>query len=166
MTIREEVVELLQALIRIDTVNPPGNETEAAEALQSYLARNGVVSELLARTPDRANLVARLPGGGGPSLLLMAHTDTVLADPEEWEHDPWSGDLVDGEIWGRGALDMKGHLAVAAVAVIRRPPRGRCSGLSSQTLPAPPLSPAIPPMSAAMSRSPRASTPRLSSPRD
>ncbi|HET8742556.1 MAG TPA: M20/M25/M40 family metallo-hydrolase [Gaiella sp.] len=116
MTLREEVTELLQELIRIDTVNPPGDETRAAEALQAYLARNGVTGELLARTPDRANLVARLPGGDGPSLLLMAHTDTVLADPDEWERDPWSGDLVEGEVWGRGALDMKGHVAAAAVA--------------------------------------------------
>jgi acetylornithine deacetylase/succinyl-diaminopimelate desuccinylase-like protein len=116
LTLREEVTELLQELIRIDTVNPPGNETRAAEALQAYLARNGVASELLARTPGRANLVARLPGGEAPSLLLMAHTDTVLADPADWARDPWSGDLVDGEVWGRGALDMKGHVAVAAVA--------------------------------------------------
>jgi acetylornithine deacetylase/succinyl-diaminopimelate desuccinylase-like protein len=116
LTLREEVTELLQALIRIDTVNPPGNETRAAEALRAFLARNGVESELLCKTLDRANLVARLPGGDGPSLLLMAHTDTVLADPEEWERDPWSGDLVDGEVWGRGALDMKGHAAAATVA--------------------------------------------------
>jgi acetylornithine deacetylase/succinyl-diaminopimelate desuccinylase-like protein len=116
LTLREEATELLQALIRIDTVNPPGNETHAAEALRTYLARNGVESELLARMPERANLVARLPGGDGPSLLLMAHTDTVLADAEEWEHDPWSGDLVDGEVWGRGALDMKGHVAAVTVA--------------------------------------------------
>ena len=116
MTLREEVSGLLQELIRLDTVNPPGNETRAAELLQHYLARSGVESELVARTPNRANLVARLEGGGGPSLLLMAHTDTVLADPEEWLRDPWSGDLVDGEIWGRGALDMKGHVAAAAVA--------------------------------------------------
>ncbi|HET6683410.1 MAG TPA: M20/M25/M40 family metallo-hydrolase [Gaiella sp.] len=116
MTLREEATELLQALLRIDTVNPPGNETVAAKVLQDYLARNGIASELLAQTPDRANLVARLPGGDGPSLLLMAHTDTVLADAEEWAHDPWSGDLVDGEVWGRGALDMKGHVAAVAVA--------------------------------------------------
>ena len=116
MTLCEEATELLQALVRIDTVNPPGNETVAAEALRAYLAGNGIESELLAQTPERANLVARLPGGDGPSLLLMAHTDTVLADPEEWERDPWSGDLVDGEVWGRGALDMKGHVAAVTVA--------------------------------------------------
>jgi acetylornithine deacetylase/succinyl-diaminopimelate desuccinylase-like protein len=68
--------------------------------------------------PERANLVARLPGrGGGRSLLLLSHTDTVVADPAEWQVDPWSGEVRDGELWGRGALDMKGHVAVAAVAL-------------------------------------------------
>jgi acetylornithine deacetylase/succinyl-diaminopimelate desuccinylase-like protein len=116
LTLRDEATELLRALLRLDTVNPPGNETRAATLLQRYLADNGVASDLVAKTPERANLVAHLPGGDGPSLLLMAHTDTVLADPDEWRRDPWSGDLVDGEIWGRGALDMKGHVAAAAVA--------------------------------------------------
>jgi acetylornithine deacetylase/succinyl-diaminopimelate desuccinylase-like protein len=66
--------------------------------------------------PERANLVARIRGGDGPSLALLCHTDTVLADPGEWERDPWSGDLVDGEVWGRGALDMKDQVAASAVA--------------------------------------------------
>jgi acetylornithine deacetylase/succinyl-diaminopimelate desuccinylase-like protein len=114
--LREEVVELLRGLLRLDTVNPPGNETRAAELLRGYLAGNGVESALLAKTPDRANLVARLPGDGGPSLALIAHTDTVVADPDEWQRSPWSGDVVDGEVWGRGALDMKGQVAAAAVA--------------------------------------------------
>ena len=116
MSLRDEVTALLQELIRLDTVNPPGNETRAAEALQRYLAGNGVESRLVAKTPERANLVARLEGGDGPGLVLLAHTDTVLAEPAEWTRDPWSGDLVDGEVWGRGALDMKGHVAAAAVA--------------------------------------------------
>ncbi|HEY7346047.1 MAG TPA: M20/M25/M40 family metallo-hydrolase [Gaiella sp.] len=116
MSLRDEATALLQELIRLDTVNPPGNETRAAEALQRYLARSGVESRLVAKTPDRANLVARLEGGDGPGLVLLAHTDTVLADPAEWTRDPWSGDLVGGEVWGRGALDMKGHAAAAAVA--------------------------------------------------
>jgi acetylornithine deacetylase/succinyl-diaminopimelate desuccinylase-like protein len=112
------VTQLLQALIRLDTVNPPGNETQAAELLRDYLADSGVESELYARVPERANLVARLPGSGdGPSLLLLSHTDTVVADPAEWQLDPWSGELRDGEIWGRGALDMKGHGAANAVAI-------------------------------------------------
>jgi acetylornithine deacetylase/succinyl-diaminopimelate desuccinylase-like protein len=68
--------------------------------------------------PERANLVARIPGrGGGASLILLSHTDTVLADPAEWELDPWSGELRDGVVWGRGALDMKGQVAASAVAM-------------------------------------------------
>ena len=68
--------------------------------------------------PERANLVARVPGsGGGESLLLLCHTDTVLADADEWQLDPWSGEVRDGELWGRGALDMKGQVAAEAVAL-------------------------------------------------
>ena len=128
MSLREEVTELLRALVRLNTVNPPGNETLAAELLRDYFARSGITAELRARNPGRASVVARLPGAGGPTLALLSHTDTVVADPGEWERDPWSGDLVDGEVWGRGALDMKGQVAAAAVAFAslhregRRPP--------------------------------------------
>jgi len=116
VTLREEVTGLLQGLLRLNTVNPPGNETAAAELLRAYLASNGVPCELVARSPERANLVARLPGGDGPTLAFLCHTDTVLADPVEWERDPWGGELVDGELWGRGALDMKDQVAASAVA--------------------------------------------------
>ncbi len=116
--VREEVVGLLQDLLRLNTVNPPGNETAAAELLRAYLEGSGVSCELYAREPERANLVARIPGrGDGPSLLLLSHTDTVVADPDEWSVDPWSGELEDGCVWGRGALDMKGHVAAAATAI-------------------------------------------------
>jgi acetylornithine deacetylase/succinyl-diaminopimelate desuccinylase-like protein len=118
VTLRDEVTELLQELIRLDTVNPPGNETQAAELLRDYLAGHGVESELYARTPERANLVARLPGkGGGQSLLLLSHTDTVVAHAGDWEVDPWSGEVRGSEVWGRGALDMKGQVAAEAVAI-------------------------------------------------
>jgi acetylornithine deacetylase/succinyl-diaminopimelate desuccinylase-like protein len=118
VSLREEVTDLLQRLIRIDTVNPPGNETQAAELLRDYLESSGVLCELYARVPERANLVARIPGSGdGPRLALLCHTDTVLADPGEWQVDPWSGEVRDGEIWGRGALDMKGQVAASAVAL-------------------------------------------------
>jgi acetylornithine deacetylase/succinyl-diaminopimelate desuccinylase-like protein len=118
VSLRDEAVELLQELIRLNTVNPPGNETAAAELLLDYLEPLGVECELYARAPERANLVARIPGrGDGPSLLLLSHTDTVLADPAEWSVDPWSGELRDGHVWGRGALDMKGHVAANAVAI-------------------------------------------------
>jgi acetylornithine deacetylase/succinyl-diaminopimelate desuccinylase-like protein len=118
LSLREEVTDLLQRLIRVNTVNPPGNETAAAELLKDYLESNGVPCELFAKVPERANLVARIPGrGDGPRLALLAHTDTVLADAAEWQLDPWSGELRDGEVWGRGALDMKGQLAASAVAL-------------------------------------------------
>jgi acetylornithine deacetylase/succinyl-diaminopimelate desuccinylase-like protein len=118
VSLRDEAAGLLQELIRLETVNPPGNETRAAEHLRAYLERNGVSCELFAKVPERANLVARIPGSGeGPRLLLLSHTDTVLADPREWQLDPWSGELRDGQVWGRGALDMKGQVAASAVAI-------------------------------------------------
>ena len=117
-SLRDEVVDLLRQLIRLNTVNPPGNETQAAELLRDYLEPFGVECELYAREPQRANLVARIRGrGDGPSLLLLSHTDTVLADPAEWSVDPWSGELRDGHVWGRGALDMKDQVAANAVAI-------------------------------------------------
>lgn len=115
-SLRDEVVELLVALLRLDTVSPPGNETLAADVLRDYLARSGVEGSYLSKVPERANLIARLPGGDGPTLSLIAHTDTVRAEPEDWTHSPWSGHVEDGEVWGRGALDMKGQVAASAVA--------------------------------------------------
>jgi acetylornithine deacetylase/succinyl-diaminopimelate desuccinylase-like protein len=116
VSLRDEVTALLQELLRVNTVNPPGNEILAARILQDYFARNGIEAELYAREPDRPNVVARLRGGDGPSLAFLSHTDTVLADPAEWDRDPWCGDLVDGEVWGRGALDMKDQASASAVA--------------------------------------------------
>jgi acetylornithine deacetylase/succinyl-diaminopimelate desuccinylase-like protein len=118
LALRDEAVEVLQELLRVDTVNPPGNESRAAELLRAYLEDAGVECGLYAKVPERANLVARIPGrGSGPSLLLLSHTDTVLADPEEWSVNPWSGELRDDHVWGRGALDMKSQVAASAVAV-------------------------------------------------
>jgi len=118
VSLRDEVTELLQELIRVDTTNPPGNETAAAEVLQAYLEDSGAEVELYARIPERANLVARIPGrADGPTLLFLSHTDVVLADAAEWTADPFGGELRSGEIWGRGALDMKGQVAASAVAI-------------------------------------------------
>src|SRR6478752_7489983 len=118
VSLRDEVTEVLQGLIRIDTTNPPGNETGAAEFLRDYLTAAGVSCELYAKIPERANLVARIPGrGDGPTLLFLSHTDVVLADASEWNADPFGGELRDGEVWGRGALDMKGQVAAEAVAI-------------------------------------------------
>src|SRR3954471_1603343 len=112
-------VALLQELIRFNTVNPPGNERAAQEHLAGLLTGAGMEVELLGRTPERPNLVARLRGtGDGPTLCLLSHVDTVYATPEDWTHDPWSGDLEDGFVWGRGALDMKSQTAAEVAAAI------------------------------------------------
>jgi acetylornithine deacetylase/succinyl-diaminopimelate desuccinylase-like protein len=126
-----ECVEVLQRLVRFNTVNPPGNERPAIEYLERYVAEAGFETEILGTVDDRPNLVADLRGEQeGPTLCLLGHVDTVLAEPAEWQHDPWSGDVVDGFLWGRGALDMKSQVAaeaVAGVALARsgwRPARG------------------------------------------
>jgi acetylornithine deacetylase/succinyl-diaminopimelate desuccinylase-like protein len=117
VSLQDEAVELLRRLLRLNTVNPPGNETPAAELLRDYLEASGVEVSLYGRVPHRMNLVARLRGGDGPSFCFLSHTDTVVADPAEWSRDPWSGDLADDHVWGRGALDMKGQVAASAVAI-------------------------------------------------
>jgi len=116
--LQSETTDLLRELVRFNTVNPPGNERAAIEFLADYLKRAGFRTELLADDHDRPNLVADLDGAGddGPALCYLGHVDTVLADPSEWDHDPWSGDVVDGVLWGRGALDMKSQVAAEAVA--------------------------------------------------
>jgi acetylornithine deacetylase/succinyl-diaminopimelate desuccinylase-like protein len=127
-----EAQELLARLVRFNTVNPPGNERAAQEYLAEHLQTAGFDCELLGAEPERPNLLARLrpadgppaqqPAGAGPTLCMLGHVDTVLADPQEWTHDPWSGDLADGCLWGRGALDMKSQVAaeVAAAASLAR----------------------------------------------
>src|SRR5262245_64828860 len=103
----DETIEVLQQLIRFNTVNPPGNERPAQEYLAARLQAAGLEVTLAGEDPDRPNLVARLKGRNpGPSLGLLSHVDTVVADPAEWTHDPWSGDVADGFVWGRGAIDM------------------------------------------------------------
>jgi acetylornithine deacetylase/succinyl-diaminopimelate desuccinylase-like protein len=117
--LQARAVELLQRLIRFDTVNPPGNEAPAQEWLRAQLDAAGFECELLAAVEGRPNLVARLRAASdGPTLCLLGHVDTVLADPTEWSVDPWSGELRDGCVWGRGALDMKSQVAAEAVAAI------------------------------------------------
>jgi acetylornithine deacetylase/succinyl-diaminopimelate desuccinylase-like protein len=105
LSLRDEATSLLQELIRLDTVNPPGNETQAAELLRDYLAESGVESELYGRTLERSNLVARLAGsGGGPSLMLLSHTDTVVAAASEWQADPGPARLPERRDLGAGRL--------------------------------------------------------------
>ena len=133
-----EAAEVLARLIRFDTVNPPGHERACQEYLRGYLEDAGLETVLFeGAEPDRPNLVARLPGRAeGPVLGYLSHVDTVLADPGDWRHDPWSGDVHDGELWGRGAIDMKSQTAAEAVALAGlaragwRPPRGEIKFIS------------------------------------
>jgi acetylornithine deacetylase/succinyl-diaminopimelate desuccinylase-like protein len=114
-------VELLGRLIQTNTVNPPGNEGPIQDFLQRTLTGAGFECEQLSAEPGRANLVARLRGASdGPTLTFLGHVDTVRADPDEWTFDPWAGDVADGCVRGRGALDMKGQVAseVAAAATL------------------------------------------------
>jgi len=138
-SLQAETTELLQRLLRFNTVNPPGNERAAQEHLAAHLETAGFECRLLGAEEERPNLVARLPaedGAAGPTLGLLGHVDTVLATPSEWRHDPWSGELADGCVWGRGALDMKSQVAAevtAAAALARegwRPARGELIVLS------------------------------------
>jgi acetylornithine deacetylase/succinyl-diaminopimelate desuccinylase-like protein len=127
-----EAQELLSTLVRFNTVNPPGDERAAQEYLADHLQQAGFQCELLGAEPGRPNLIARLradgappadePASGGPTLCYLGHVDTVLADPHEWTHDPWSGELADGYLWGRGSLDMKSQVAaeIAAAASLAR----------------------------------------------
>lgn len=121
MLLREvegEVTTLLSDLIRINTTNPPGNETEAASYLAKVLEEDGLDCEILESAPGRGNLVARLKGTGEkPSLLLLSHLDVVAANPGEWSVNPFSGVVKDGFVWGRGAIDMKSMTAIEVMVM-------------------------------------------------
>jgi acetylornithine deacetylase/succinyl-diaminopimelate desuccinylase-like protein len=112
---RAEAVQLLQELIRINTTNPPGNERAAALHLQKLLDAEGIETKLLDVAPGRANLYARIKGDGSRRpIILLSHTDVVMADAERWSVPPFSGEIRDGFVYGRGASDMKGTAAVHA----------------------------------------------------
>ena len=120
-----EVTDLLQHLIRNACVNDgtrgSGNETRSADLLAGYFEGSGVDVERYEPAPGRASLVARIEGSrpGAPGLLLMGHTDVVPANADRWQRDPFGGELVDGEVWGRGAVDMLNLTASMAVATRR-----------------------------------------------
>ena len=121
----DEVVDHLRALLRMDTRNPPGNENLAAEYLRDALARDGIDSVTVGPSPDRASMVARLRGdGSAPPLLLMSHTDVVAVEREKWTQDPFGGEIVDGFIYGRGALDMKNMVAMELQTMLLLKRRG------------------------------------------
>ncbi|MEA2284153.1 MAG: hypothetical protein QOJ21_196 [Solirubrobacteraceae bacterium] len=134
--LQDETAEVLSTLIRFKTVNPPGNERACQEWLADYLSDAGLEVELDGAVPERPNLVARLSRGNGPVLGYLSHVDTVLADAADWSRDPWGGEVHDGFLWGRGALDMKSQTAAEAVAVAGlarsgwRPERGELKLIS------------------------------------
>ncbi|MDH3199566.1 MAG: M20/M25/M40 family metallo-hydrolase [Myxococcales bacterium] len=116
----EHSFRLCQQLLRIDTTNPPGNEREAAELVAEELNGAGLEPVVLESAPQRTNVVARLRGTGEKRpLLLTAHLDVVEADPSAWEHPPFCGEVHDGCLWGRGAIDMK-NMAAMSVAIMAR----------------------------------------------
>ena len=119
-------VELLRDLLRFDTTNPPGAERACIEHVQGLLSAAGVESELYALDRQRPNLVARLPGSdGGSPLLLYGHVDVVPTAGQQWTHPPFAADVVDGVVWGRGAIDMKGGVSMMVTAFLRAKARGR-----------------------------------------
>jgi acetylornithine deacetylase/succinyl-diaminopimelate desuccinylase-like protein len=123
-------VELLRNLIRIDTTNPPGNEAVCISYIKEVLDEAGIDSIVLESQPNRANLIARIKGEGiAPPFLLYGHVDVVTTDGQSWTHPPFEAKIVDGCVWGRGALDMKGGVAMMLVAFMRakaaeQPPAG------------------------------------------
>ena len=114
-TLETEAVELLQAYLQVDTISPPGNESRAVDFLANIFEEEGIEFDSAESAPGRGNIWARLKGGDKPALILLHHSDVVPADIEYWDFDPLSGEIEDGFIQGRGALDMKGtgisHLA-------------------------------------------------------
>ena len=118
--IYERPAELLQRLLRFDTSNPPGAERECVEWVAGLLERAGLETTFVAADPDRPSLVARLRGSGdAPALMLQAHVDVVGTAGQEWTHPPFAGEIADGFVWGRGALDMKSGAAMFVAAVLR-----------------------------------------------
>jgi acetylornithine deacetylase/succinyl-diaminopimelate desuccinylase-like protein len=117
--LQDRPLELLQRLLRFDTSNPPGNERECIEWVKGLLEGLGCEVRILAREDERPNLIARIAGRGvSPPLLLQGHVDVVAARGE-WQHGPFDGELADGYVWGRGALDMKGGVAMMLAAFMR-----------------------------------------------
>lgn len=109
----DEVVGVLSELLKINTSNPPGNETPAAKFIAEKLSEYGIEAQVVESEPSRGNVIAAVESDEpGPTLLLLSHLDVVPADPKEWKVDPFSGAIKDGCVWGRGALDCKGAAVI------------------------------------------------------
>jgi acetylornithine deacetylase/succinyl-diaminopimelate desuccinylase-like protein len=123
--VAHDPVELLQRLIRFDTTNPPGDERGCVVWAKALCDAVGLDTRIVAKDDARPNLIARLPGrGAAPPLLLQGHVDVVTTAGQSWTYEPFSGELANGEVWGRGALDMKGGVAMMLGATLRRAESG------------------------------------------
>lgn len=118
-----EVIRILRDLLRFDTTNPPGNETACARYLEKLFKREGIPCRVIESAPGRGNIVARLSGGSKPPLMLSAHLDVVPA-VGDWKHPPFTAEIHDGYVWGRGAVDMKHMAAMSAVVIMSLKRRG------------------------------------------
>jgi acetylornithine deacetylase/succinyl-diaminopimelate desuccinylase-like protein len=123
--IYQRPVEILQNLIRFNTTNPPGNEAECVSYVNKLLSEAGFITTILAKAPNRPNLITRLKGqGNAPPFLLYGHVDVVTTTGQVWTHPPFEGKVADGYVWGRGALDMKGGVAMMLSAFLRAKAEG------------------------------------------
>jgi acetylornithine deacetylase/succinyl-diaminopimelate desuccinylase-like protein len=123
------VVDLARDLIQLDTTNPPGQEHIAVDLIERVLDEAGIESTRYENARGRPNLVARLKGRGeAPPFLLQGHVDVVTTVNQEWKHKPFGGEIVDGYLWGRGALDMKGGVAMMVSALLQAHARGGAPG--------------------------------------
>src|ERR1700682_3716206 len=114
-----EAVKFLSDLVKIDTSNPPGNETRAAEYIKNVLAAEGISAQIYESAPGRGNVVARLKGSGKKKpLLLMGHLDVVGVERDKWTVDPFAATIKDGYLYGRGAIDDKDSVAAALVVFL------------------------------------------------
>jgi len=116
---RDETIQILQNLVRIDTSNPPGNETKAAQYVKSILDKEGIPSEIVAKDPARGNLIARIKGNGkAKPILLMGHLDVVGVEREKWSVDPFAATIKDGYLYGRGVFDDKSNVAAVLEVIL------------------------------------------------
>ena len=121
--VKEEAVEILSKYLQADTTNPPGKEMAGARVLQQVLEKEGMTTTLLESQPERGNLICRMKGKDNLSpLILLHHIDVVPAEADKWKYPPYSGAVVDGEIWGRGAQDCKslGIIELLAFMLLKR----------------------------------------------
>lgn len=123
--IYERPMDILRTLVRFDTTNPPGNEEACIGYVRELLEAADIATTLIAKTPSRPNLIARLPGRGeAPPFLWQGHVDVVTTVNQKWSRDPFGAELIDGELWGRGTLDMKGGVAMMLAAILRAKAEG------------------------------------------